>query len=83
VVTGQLTFDSIIQVMQAAIDGLGLAYVPEDLARPHIEAGHLHVVLIEWCPLVQGYHLNYPSRRLPSPAFTRLLDALRYRGRSA
>ena len=78
-VTGQLTYDSIAPVLQAALDGLGLAYVPEDLARPHIEAGKLNIALSHWCPPVQGYHLYYPNRRLPSPAFTRLVDALRYR----
>lgn len=78
-VTGQLTYDSIAPVLQAALDGLGLAYAPEDLARPHIEAGRLQVALSDWCPPVQGYHLYYPNRRLPSPAFSRLVDALRYR----
>jgi len=78
-VTGQLTYDSIVPVLKASLDGLGLAYVPEDLARSHIEAGRSHHVLGDWCPTVQGYHLYYPNRRLPSPAFTRLVDALRYR----
>jgi len=78
-VTGQLTYDSIVQVLHAAHDGLGLAYVPEDLARPHIEAGRLHHTLSDWCPPVQGYHLYYPNRRLPSPAFARLLELLRFR----
>ena len=78
-VTGQLTYDSIVPVLQAALDGLGLAYVPEDLAQPHIDAGRLKVALSDWCPIVQGYHLYYPNRRLPPPAFSRLVNALRYR----
>ena len=78
-VSGQLTYDSIVPVVQAAVDGLGLAYVPEDLARPYIEAGQLQVALSDWCPPIQGYHLYYPNRRLASPAFARLVEALRYR----
>lgn len=79
-VTGQATFDSIVSVLHAAVDGLGLAFVPEDLARPHIEAGQLFTVLDDWCPPVQGYHLYYPNRRLASPAFARFVEAMRYRG---
>lgn len=78
-VHGQLTYDGIIPVLQAAVDGLGLAFVPEDLAQPHIDAGRLQVALSDWCPPVQGYHLYYPSRRLASPAFTRFVEAFRYR----
>lgn len=78
-VGGQLTFDSIVSVLHAAVDGLGLAFVPEDLALPYIEAGRLRVVLDDWCPPVQGYHLYYPNRRLASPAFARFVEALRYR----
>ena len=78
-VGGQMIYDSIVQVLHAAVDGLGLAFVPEDLARPHIEAGRLQAVLSDWCPPVQGYHLYYPNRRLASPAFARFVDTLRYR----
>lgn len=78
-VSGQLTFDSIVPVLQAAVDGLGLAYVPEDLAQPYIEVGRLHMVLGDWCPYVQGYHLYYPNRRLASPAFARFVEAFKYR----
>ncbi|MEI2387621.1 LysR family transcriptional regulator [Breoghania sp. JC706] len=78
-VAGQATFDSIFPVLHAAVDGLGLAYVPEDLARPYIDGGRLLSVLDDWCPPVQGYHLYYPNRRLVSPAFTAFLEAMRYR----
>ncbi len=78
-VSGQLTFDSVVPVLQAAVDGLGLAYVPEDLARPYVETGQLGVVLSDWCGNVQGYHLYYPNRRLASPAFARFVEAIRYR----
>lgn len=78
-VSGQLTFDSINPVLHAAVDGLGLAYVPEDIARPYIESGQLTVALSDWCPELQGYHLYYPHRRLVSPAFAVLVEALRHR----
>ena len=76
---GQLAFNSIFQILNAALDGFGLAYVPEDLALPHIAAGRLKRVLEEWSPPWAGDHLYYPSRRPPSAAFTLLVDALRHR----
>lgn len=78
-VEGRLTFTSLERILAAALAGFGLAYLPEDVVRPHIEAGRLHQVLDDWCPLFPGYHLYYPSRRQPSPAFALLVDALRYR----
>ncbi|WP_298152211.1 LysR family transcriptional regulator [Metallibacterium sp.] len=78
-VEGRLTFNSIECIRVAALAGFGLAYLPEDMVRPHIEAGRLRQVLDDWCPLFPGYHLYYPSRRQPSPAFALLVDALRYR----
>ena len=78
-VEGQLTFNSAVSVLNAATDGVGLGYVPEDLARPHIAEGRLVEVLVDWCPLLQGYHLYYPNRRQASPAFALLLEMLRYR----
>jgi DNA-binding transcriptional LysR family regulator len=78
-VEGQIILNSIFQVLDAALDGFGLAYVPEDLAEPHLKKGRLIRVLDEWCPPWPGYHLYYPSRRQPSPAFALLVDALRYR----
>src|ERR671912_385566 len=80
-VEGQLTFNSIFQVLDAALAGFGLAYMPEDLALPHIAKGRLRRVLGEWCPAWPGYPLYYPSRRQPSAAFALLVDALRYRGK--
>ncbi len=79
-VEGQLTFNGSFQMLNAALAGFGLAYVPEDLARPHIAKGRLRRVLADWCPPYSGYHLYYPSRRQPSAAFALLVDALRYRG---
>lgn len=79
-VDGQLVFNYIYNVLEAAIDGLGLAYVPEDIAQPYIAKGRLKRVLEEWCPYWDGYHLYYPSRRQSSPAFVALVEALRHRG---
>jgi DNA-binding transcriptional LysR family regulator len=80
-VEGQVILNSIFQVREAALDGLGLAYIPEDLARPYVSKGQLVWVLQEWSPPWSGYHLYYPSRRQPSPAFALILEALRYRPR--
>jgi DNA-binding transcriptional LysR family regulator len=66
-------------MLNAALAGFGLAYVPEDLAEAHLAKGRLKRVLEEWCPPYSGYHLYYPSRRQSSPAFALLVDALRYR----
>jgi DNA-binding transcriptional LysR family regulator len=78
-VEGQLVFNGTVQMLNGALAGFGLAYVPEGLAQPHIDKGRLRRVLEDWCPSVSGYHLYYPSRR-SSPAFALLVDALRYRG---
>lgn len=79
-VEGQLAFNSSRPILTAALSGHGLACIPEDLAAPHIASGALVQVLAEYCPAFVGYHLYYPSRRQSSPAFTALVDALRYRG---
>jgi DNA-binding transcriptional LysR family regulator len=78
-VEGQLVFNGIFEVLDAALAGLGLAYVPEDLAQPHLAKGRLKRVLEDWCAPWSGYHLYYPHRRQSSPAFALLVDALRYR----
>jgi DNA-binding transcriptional LysR family regulator len=79
-VEGQLVFNGTLQILNAALAGFGLAYVPEDMARPHLAKGRLKRVLEDWCAPFSGYHLYYPSRRQSSAAFALLVDALRYRG---
>src|SRR5258707_15866708 len=79
-VEGQLVFNGIFQVLEAALAGLGIAYVPEDLATPYLAKGRLRRVLDDWCPPWSGYHLYYPHRRQSSPALALLVDALHYRG---
>lgn len=78
-VDGQLTFNTIRQRLDSALQGLGLAYMPEDVAAPCIASGELVRVLEDWCPPFAGYHLYYPSRRHASPAFSLLVEALRFR----
>ena len=79
-VEGQLTVNDIAIALQASLDGLGIAYLPEDHVRAEIGAGRLTRVLDDWCPPFPGYHLYYPSRRQHSPAFAVLIEALRYHG---
>lgn len=78
-VEGQLTFNSTEQLLNAAIGGHGLAYIPEGMARPFVEKGRLKTVLSDWCQPYSGYHLFYPSRRQSSAAFNLVVEALRYR----
>lgn len=78
-VDGQLVFNGIFQVLNAAVDGFGLAHVPEDIALPHIASDRLERVLEDWCPSWTGYHLYYPSRRQSSAAFNLVVEALRHR----
>jgi DNA-binding transcriptional LysR family regulator len=77
---GQLVFNSIVHVLNGALDGIGLAYVPEALAAPYLADGRLKEVLADWCPYFQGFHLYYPHRRQASPAFSAFVDAVRHRG---
>jgi DNA-binding transcriptional LysR family regulator len=80
-VDGQLVFNTIRQRLDSALQGLGLAYMPEDIAAPCIASGDLVRVLEDWCAPFSGYHLYYPSRRHASPAFSLLAEALRLRDR--
>jgi DNA-binding transcriptional LysR family regulator len=79
-VEGQLTFNAAGQVLNAALTGLGVGYLPEEMVQPHIARGRLKRVLGDWCQLYSGYHLFYPSRRQSSAAFSLVVDALRHRG---
>ncbi len=79
-VEGRLAFNTPIPILNAALAGFGLAYLPEDMVDGYVGAGGLIRVLADWCPLFSGYHLYYPSRRQPTPAFAVLVEALRFRG---
>lgn len=79
-IEGQMVFNNIGLRLQSALDGLGLAYLPEDQVLDHVAAGRLIRVLEDWCEPFPGYHLYYPSRRHASPAFALLVEHLRHRG---
>ena len=76
---GPLAFNTITLSLDAALAGLGLAYLPLDIVRDHLTAGRLVQVLAEWTPPTPGYHLYYPRRRQSAQAFTLLIETLRYR----
>lgn len=80
-VDGQLVFNGARALLDAALKGFGLAYLMEGHVQPYLSQGRLIRVLADWCPPFSGYHLYYPSRRQPSPAFSLLVDTLRYKGR--
>lgn len=78
-VEGQVTVNGSDECVNAAVAGLGVAFVIEDVALPRLRDGSLTRVLEDWTPPFRGYHLYYASRRQPSPAFHLVVDALRYR----
>ena len=78
-VEGRLVFNTSLMALEAAAAGHGLAYLLEDRVQACLADGRLVRVLADWCPPFSGYHLYYPSRRQPRPAFALLVDALRYR----
>jgi DNA-binding transcriptional LysR family regulator len=78
-VPGRLVFNTLDLILDAALNGLGLAYLPVDQVSEHIEKGRLVSVLDDWCPRLSGYHLYYPNRKQPA-AFALVVEALRYKG---
>ncbi|HET6609330.1 MAG TPA: LysR family transcriptional regulator [Rhodopila sp.] len=78
-VEGQLVCNGSAVMLDAALAGFGLAYLPEDIVLGYVAEGSLIRVLADWCPAYTGYHLYYPSRRQPTPAFALLVERLRYR----
>ena len=79
-VEGRLVFNKTAHLLNAALAGFGLAYLPEGLVQTYVAKGQLNRVLEDWCEPFSGYHLYYPNRRQASPAFALLVEALRYRG---
>lgn len=79
-VDGQLAFNSSHAMIDAALNGYGIAYIPEDTVAAHVATGALVQVLDEWSPRFSGYHIYYPSRRQNLPAFRVIVEALRYTG---
>lgn len=75
---GQLILNSLSERIDAAVCGLGLAFVPEDMVTQQVNDGSLTLALESWCPTFPGYYLYYPSRRQHPPVFSLLIDALRW-----
>lgn len=78
-VTPSFVNNSLHLVLAAVLDGMGLAWLPADLVRPHVAEGRLASVLEDWCPSFPGYHLYYPNRAAPSSALAALVEILRFR----
>jgi DNA-binding transcriptional LysR family regulator len=76
-VNGQVTFNSAYQILNAALSGTGLAFIPADLAGPHVLEGRLLSVMESWCPTFPGLHAYYLSHRHSSRAFALVIDAIR------
>lgn len=76
---GRCVFNTVAMMREAAIAGVGIVYLPEDLVNEDVQDGRLVRVLEDWCQPRPGYHLYYPSRRQPSPAFALVVNALRFR----
>lgn len=79
-VEGQLIVNDVAMARQAALDGSGIAYLPQHYVQEDINASRLVRLLGDWSPPFPGYHLYYPSRRQQSPAFALLVEALRFSG---
>jgi DNA-binding transcriptional LysR family regulator len=77
-VEGQLAFNRIDLVREAALAGLGIAFLPADYVETYIDSKRLVPLLEDWSPPFPGYHLYYPSRRQQSPAFALMVEALRH-----
>ena len=77
---GQLVSNTVSLMVTMALAGLGLAYLPEDVVQDHVAASRLIRVLDDWSAPASGYHLYYPNRRQPTPAFALRVEKLRYRG---
>lgn len=78
-VDGPLICNNLRVILDAVLNGLGFAYLPEGLVRSHVDAKDLEIVLSDWSPYYAGYRLYYPNRRQPSAAFKLLVEALRWR----
>jgi DNA-binding transcriptional LysR family regulator len=76
-VSGQITCNTQPQMVQAALDGFGIAFVAEDVVLEHLQSGRLQRLMKDWCPIFPAYHAYYPSRRQASKAFTVVIEALK------
>ena len=77
-VQGQLIFNAMPIILNAALSGFGLAYIAQEMAQPYMDQGLLMSALDDWCPTFAGYHLYYSSHRQSSAAFNLVIEALRF-----
>jgi hypothetical protein len=56
------------------LDGVGLAFMSDELAALHLASGALVRVLEDWCPPFPGFFLYYPSRRQQPAALSALIE---------
>lgn len=78
-VRGQVTFNGAYQMLNAALSGYGLAFLPVEMTQPHVDAGRLRHVMEACCPAFPGLHAYYPSHRNSSRAMRVVIDAIRHR----
>ena len=78
-IDGQLVVNGLDEVLVAVRAGVGIGYLPEDQVAPHIKSGELEVTLGDWSQPFAGFYLYFTSRKHASPAFSLVVDALRFR----
>ncbi|QJE02444.1 LysR family transcriptional regulator [Massilia forsythiae] len=78
-VRGQAVFTNVYHMLDAALSGCGLAFLPLSMVDEHVRAGRLVSVMEDWCPAFPGLHAYYPSRRHASRALALVIDAIRYK----
>lgn len=79
-VRGQVVCNTVHHILQAALDGCGIAFLPEDLTAAHVRAGRLVSVMPDWCPRFPDLFAYYPSRRQSSRALGLVIEAIRHKG---
>ncbi len=78
-VSGQVTFNGAYQMLNAALSGYGLAFLPAEMTQPYVDSGRLREVMADCCPHFPGLHAYYPSHRNASRAMRVVIDAIRHR----
>ncbi|MCC2963240.1 LysR family transcriptional regulator [Massilia sp. IC2-278] len=79
-VRGQVVCNTAPHILQVALDGCGIAFLPEEMTAPCVQDGRLVSVMQDWCPRFPGLFAYYPSRRQSSRALGLVIDAIRYKG---
>jgi DNA-binding transcriptional LysR family regulator len=82
VVSGPLIASDFATLVGGAVQGLGLAQIPEPLARGHIESGRLEPVLKPFAPEAPGLFLYYSGHRQILPKLRAFIDHAKSRTRA-